>query len=54
MIHTDTGQTCGSNDSIVTSDGSKSTFRVMFKEPVEVQANTGYTACATLRVMSSI
>ena len=36
------------------SDGSKSTFRVMFKEPIEVQANTGYTACATLKVRSVI
>jgi PHR domain len=50
MIHTDTGQTVGSNDSSFLSDGSKSTFRVMFKEPIEVQANTSYTACATLKV----
>jgi hypothetical protein len=50
MIHTDTGQTLGSNDSSFLSDGSKSTFRVMFKEPIEVQANSSYTACATLKV----
>ncbi|XP_034515896.1 LOW QUALITY PROTEIN: BTB/POZ domain-containing protein 2 [Ailuropoda melanoleuca] len=30
-------------------DGSASTFRVMFKEPVEVLPSVNYTACATLK-----
>ena len=41
---------CGANDSSFQCDGSTSTFRVMFKEPVEIQPNTNYTACATLKV----
>ena len=40
----------GSNEVSFTSDGSNSTFRVMFKEPIEVQPNTNYTASATLKV----
>jgi BTB/POZ domain-containing protein 1/2 len=31
------------------SDGSKSTFKVMFKEPIEVLPEVTYTASATLR-----
>lgn len=41
---------CASNDTNFTSDGSVNTFRVMFKEPVEVLPNTNYTAYATLKV----
>ena len=54
IIHTDTGKVCGANDSSFQCDGSTSTFRVMFKEPVEIQPNTNYTACATLKVSYTI
>lgn len=50
MIHTDSGATCGANDTNFLSDGTTSTFRVLFKEPVEIQPNQSYTACATLKV----
>lgn len=40
----------GQNDTGFSCDGSASTFRVMFKEPVEVLPNVNYTACATLKV----
>ncbi|ROT60912.1 BTB/POZ domain-containing protein 2 [Penaeus vannamei] len=49
IIHTATGKVCASNDTNFTSDGSVNTFRVMFKEPVEVLPNTNYTAYATLK-----
>ena len=40
----------GCNDTSFQCDGSTSTFRVMFKEPVEILPNTNYIACATLKV----
>ena len=43
----------GSNEVSFTSDGSNSTFRVMFKEPIEVQPNTNYTASANLKGFDS-
>jgi BTB/POZ domain-containing protein 1/2 len=49
VIHTGTGRVCGSHDSSFSCDGSSSTFRVMFKEPIEIAPNTNYTACATLK-----
>ncbi|XP_068246479.1 BTB/POZ domain-containing protein 1-like [Palaemon carinicauda] len=49
IIHTATGKVCASNDTNFTSDGTVNTFRVMFKEPVEVLPNTNYTAYATLK-----
>jgi len=49
VIDTDSGKVCGQNDTSFQSDGSTSTFRVMFKEPVEIQPNTSYTACSTLK-----
>ena len=54
IIQTDTGEVCGQNDTRFQCDGSCSTFRVTFKEPVEMEANTSYTACATLKVTYSI
>lgn len=39
----------GQNDTGFSCDGSAGTFRVMFKEPVEVLPNVNYTACATLK-----
>ena len=50
IIHTGSERLLGSNEVSFTSDGSNSTFRVMFKEPIEVQPNTNYTASATLKV----
>lgn len=50
VIHTASGKVCGSNDTSFSCDGSNYTFRVMFKEPVEIHPNTSYTASATLKV----
>ncbi len=44
------GRLLGSNELSFLSDGTNSTFRVMFKEPVEILPNTNYTASATLKV----
>ncbi|KAB1259429.1 BTB/POZ domain-containing protein 2, partial [Camelus dromedarius] len=49
IIHTDSNTVLGQNDTGFSCDGSASTFRVMFKEPVEVLPNVNYTACATLK-----
>lgn len=49
LIETETAKICGHNDTAFNSDGSENTFRVMFKEPVEVLPNVSYTATATLR-----
>lgn len=49
VIHTASGKVCGSNDTSFSCDGSNYTFRVMFKEPVEIHPNTSYTASATLK-----
>lgn len=50
IIHTDSNTVLGQNDTGFSCDGSASTFRVMFKEPVEVLPSVNYTACATLKV----
>lgn len=44
------GRLLGSNEISFSSDGTNGTFRVMFKEPIEIQHNTNYTASATLKV----
>ena len=49
LIHTLSGKVCGSNETVFTSDGTMSTFRVMFPDPIEVLPNTNYTAYATLK-----
>ncbi|XP_046386661.1 BTB/POZ domain-containing protein 1-like isoform X2 [Ischnura elegans] len=49
VIHSASGEIHGSNNTSFCSDGSSHTFRVMFKEPVEITPNTSYTASATLR-----
>jgi len=49
IIHMDSTKVVGSNDPVFQCDGTTSTFRVMFKEPVEVLPNTSYIACATLK-----
>ncbi len=54
IIHTGSGRLLGSNEIAFSSDGTNSTFRVMFKEPIEIQPNTNYTASATLKVCSNL
>jgi len=54
ILHADSNHVCGTNDTGFVCDGSKSTFRVLFKEPVEIQANTSYIACATLKVTQPV
>ncbi|XP_059143982.1 BTB/POZ domain-containing protein 1-like [Physella acuta] len=49
IIHMDSTKVMGSNDPTFQCDGTTSTFRVMFKEPVEILPNTSYIACATLK-----
>lgn len=49
IIHTGTGKLLGSNDTTFSCDGSASTFRVMFRTPVEIIPSNNYTACATLK-----
>lgn len=49
IIHSDSSKIMGQNDTSFQCDGTNSTFRVMFKEPVEILPNTSYTACATLK-----
>ena len=48
--HTASGKLCGSNLTRFSCDGSTFTFRVMFKEPIEILPNTNYTASTTLKV----
>ncbi|KAM9408551.1 BTB/POZ domain-containing protein 1-like isoform 2-T2 [Pholidichthys leucotaenia] len=49
IIESDKRITLGQNDTGFSCDGTASTFRVMFKEPVEILPNVSYTACATLK-----
>ncbi|XP_033107369.1 BTB/POZ domain-containing protein 2-like [Anneissia japonica] len=49
IIHADTDNVLGQNDTGFSCDGSDSTFRVMFKEPIELQPNVNYIASATLK-----
>jgi len=53
IIHTGSERLLGSNEVSFTSDGSNSTFRVMFKEPIEITSNANYTASATLKGLDS-
>lgn len=53
IIHTDSNTVLGQNDTGFSCDGSANTFRVMFKEPVEILPNVNYTACATLKVCAA-
>ncbi len=50
LSHTGSGRILGSNDCTYLSDGTNATFRVMFKEPMEIMPNTNYTATATIKV----
>ncbi|XP_067254784.1 BTB/POZ domain-containing protein 2a isoform X3 [Chanodichthys erythropterus] len=49
IIHTDSNTVLGQNDTGFSCDGTASTFRVMFKEPVEILPSVNYIACATLK-----
>ncbi|XP_039981002.1 BTB/POZ domain-containing protein 1-like isoform X2 [Xiphias gladius] len=49
IIESDKRNTLGQNDTGFSCDGTANTFRVMFKEPVEILPNVSYTACATLK-----
>ncbi|KAM3875736.1 BTB/POZ domain-containing protein 2a [Diretmus argenteus] len=49
VIHTDSNTVLGQNDTGFSCDGSANTFRVMFKEPVEILPSVNYIACATLK-----
>lgn len=50
IIEYEKKQTLGQNDTGFSCDGTANTFRVMFKEPIEILPNVCYTACATLKV----
>ncbi|KAL1007509.1 hypothetical protein UPYG_G00087760 [Umbra pygmaea] len=49
IIESDKSLTLATNDTGFNCDGTANTFRVMFKEPVEILPNVSYTACATLK-----
>ena len=49
LIHTASGKVIASNSSSFSSDGSKYTYRLMFKELAEILPNTIYTASATFK-----
>lgn len=50
ILESDKRITLGQNDTGFSCDGTANTFRVMFKEPVEILPSVNYTACATLKV----
>lgn len=45
------GKVCGTNSARLTCDGSGYTFRVMFKEPIEIRPYINYIASATIQVI---
>lgn len=49
LIHYESFKTCAQNTTSFMCDGSNSTFSVLFKEPVEILADTDYIASATLK-----
>ncbi|KAM4592942.1 BTB/POZ domain-containing protein 1-like isoform 2-T2 [Odontesthes bonariensis] len=49
ILESDKRITLGQNDTGFSCDGTAHTFRVMFKEPVEILPSVSYTACATLK-----
>ncbi len=50
MHHLDSGRIIGENETTFMADGSSSTFRVSFKEPLEIQQGEYYVASAKLKV----
>ena len=51
IIHSETSTVSGQNETGFSCDGTWKTFRVMFKEPIEIMQNQFYTASATLIVI---
>ena len=49
LIQTSSGNVIGSNRTNFLCDGTNYTFRVMFKNAIEIQPNISYTASATLK-----
>jgi len=49
ITHTDSSRIVGQNETSFPCDGTNATFRVMFKEPVEIYPNMNYTAACTLK-----
>uniref|UniRef100_A0A914WBW4 BTB domain-containing protein n=1 Tax=Plectus sambesii TaxID=2011161 RepID=A0A914WBW4_9BILA len=49
IIHCGTGKVLATNDTSFSCDGSSSTFRVVFKEPVEITPSVTYIASACLK-----
>ncbi|XP_071492787.1 BTB/POZ domain-containing protein 2-like [Diadema setosum] len=49
IIHAETEEVMGQNDTSFSCDGTDATFRVMFKEPIEIQPSENYVASATLK-----
>lgn len=49
LIHTASGKIIATNSTTFSCDGSNYTYRLMFKEPMEIMANTIYTASATFK-----
>lgn len=49
IIHADSEEVMGQNDTSFSCDGTDSTFRVMFKEPIEILPSENYVASATLK-----
>lgn len=53
LIHTASGKVIATNATSFSCDGSKYTYRLMFKELAEILPNTIYTASATFKVLIS-
>jgi BTB/POZ domain-containing protein 1/2 len=49
LIHFDSCTTCAKNSTTFTCDGTNSTFRVLFKEPVEIEPDNDYVAVAYIK-----
>ncbi|XP_015117553.1 BTB/POZ domain-containing protein 1 [Diachasma alloeum] len=49
LIHTASGKVIATNSTNFSCDGSSYTYRLMFKEPMEIIPNTIYTASATFQ-----
>lgn len=54
LIHTASGKVIATNATSFSCDGSKYTYRLMFKELAEILPNTIYTASATFKVFISL
>jgi len=54
IIHTVSGRVVASNHVTYSTDGFNYTFRVMFKQPVEIMANSSYIASVTIKVCNLI